>query len=239
MIRLLPIAAMTLAGCYAKPSPLIIHLANTHYVSREDFAADLRCQGETIPDAELDSRYAAFLDAVERLQNEQAWHLRELIRQHGIQRVFVEGVTEANVATFRAKVEELADFDFDAVYRRMTADDTDFADRALAIVEMDAFQSHRLQLGVVGQLLMAGDKIEVAPLDDEALMAAADPQANGWKFDGPANDAREAAMAKRLLGGGRVAGCILGSAHDLAGELTAANPRAEYRRVEGERGGER
>lgn len=230
--------ALLLAGCHAEPSPLIIHLANTHFVSRDDFGADLRAQNDSIPEADIEARYAAFLDAVERLQNDQAWHLRELIRQHGIRQVFVEGVTEANVAAFRGKAEELADFDFDAVYRRMTADDTEFADRALAIVEMDAFQSHKLQLGAVGQLLMAGD-VDVLPLDDEALMDAADPTKNGWQFDGPENAAREAAMVRKLLAGGPVVVAVLGSGHDLADEIKAANPQAEYRRIDVEYGGER
>ena len=68
--------------------------------------------------------------------------------------------------------------------------------------------------------LMTGE-VDVMPLDDEAAMQAADPQANGWRFDGPENDAREAAMAERLTKAGPVAVCILGKNHDIADDVKA------------------
>ena len=51
---------------------------------------------------------------------------------------------------------------------------------------------------------------------------AADPAKLGWRFNGPENAAREAAMARRLIQAGPVAVAVLGQAHDLADEIKAA-----------------
>ncbi len=65
-------------------------------------------------------------------------------------------------------------------------------------------------------------------------MEAADPSRNRFRFDGPANAARERKMARRLLVGGSVVVMVLGGGHDLADEISALNPRAMYQRVEPE-----
>lgn len=58
---LLSLAVILAAGCSHQPPRTIYHLTNWHYVSRDDFAADLRSHSdETIPDAEIDQRYTAF-----------------------------------------------------------------------------------------------------------------------------------------------------------------------------------
>lgn len=94
-----------LAGCSRQPPPQrIVHILNYHYVSRDDFTADLRDQDPDVSDAEIGERYAAFLNDVEMVQNEQAVILRGLIREHGIRHVFVEGVTDENATRFRTAV---------------------------------------------------------------------------------------------------------------------------------------
>ena len=106
----------------------------------------------------------------------------------------------------------------------------------LLFLEIERLRDIRLQLGAVGQLLIAGEAVDVMPLDDAELQAAADPvQADGSvRFDQAANDRRERAMVERLLKAGSVAIVILGRDHDLGDEIRAADGRAVYRRVEAE-----
>ena len=110
------------------------------------------------------------------------------------------------------------------------------AESVLLFLEVERLRDIRLQLGAVGQLLLAGEALEVLPLDDAELQAAADPvKADGSvRFDQAANDRRERAMVKRLLKAGPVAIVILGRDHDLGDEIRAADGRAVYRRVEAE-----
>lgn len=235
-IDLAAIVLITLAsdGCHAQPSPLVIILADQHYVSRDDFASDLRSQDEPISDAEIDRQYAAFLNTVESVQVEQAAMLRGLMREHGIRQVFVEGVTESNVAAFRQAVYDLRGFDFDRLHERLIDESFDSDERAALQDTINTLRARRLELGAVAQLMLADEPIDVAPLDDDATLAAADPQANGWQFEGPANDAREAAMAGRLIEAGPVAVAIVGQGHDLRPEIKAAcaGCRVDVRRAE-------
>lgn len=225
-----PVALLLLlvAGCEPAPKspagPLIIIVANVSFVSRDDFIADLAdARGGPASDEESDDlQFAAFLDDVEDIQREQVTILRDLIAEHGIKAVYLEGVTDANVDLFRSRVKELAEIDATALELALHNTD-DFGERAAAMVSLEAYERDILETGAVGQLVMTGE-IEVLPLDDEALMDAADPTKNGWRFDGADNDAREAAMVKRLLAGGPVVVVVLGQAHDLRSELVAACP---------------
>lgn len=140
-------AAFTLTGCHAQPSPLVIILADQHYVSRDDFAADLRSQDETISAAEIDRQFAAFLDTVESVQVEQAATLRGLMREHGIRQVFVEGVTESNVGAFRQAVDDLRLIDFDRLHGRLKDETLDADGRAALQDAVATLRGRRLELG--------------------------------------------------------------------------------------------
>ena len=76
--------------------------------------------------------------------------------------------------------------------------------------------------------------MDVRPLDDAELQAAADPvRPDGTvQFDQAANQRREEAMVGKLLAAGPAAIVILGRDHDLGSEIKAANPRARYGRIE-------
>jgi hypothetical protein len=102
-----------IAGCShpatkAEPPKRLFHIRNTHFVTAEDFAADMRSQlKESVSDDTLNGWYDTFLDDVESLQDEQTAMLRDLIHEHGVQAVFLEGVTDDNVEAFREKVRQL------------------------------------------------------------------------------------------------------------------------------------
>lgn len=78
-------------GCASAPAtpagPLIIILADHHFVSREDFAADLACaRGSPASEESIDLQYAAFLDDVEDPLNSghhQPRHRRGRAREGG------------------------------------------------------------------------------------------------------------------------------------------------------------
>lgn len=88
--------------------PHIIIVANVSFVSRDDFIADLTdARGGPASEESDDIQFAAFLDDVEDIQREQVTILRDLIAEHDIQAVYLEGVTDENVEVFRARVKEL------------------------------------------------------------------------------------------------------------------------------------
>lgn len=215
---LTPFTVLLLATGCGHPPAKIIHIANYHFVARDDFAADLRDQSADITDAEIDQQYAEFLDDVETVQNEQIAILRGLIREHGIKAVFMEGVTDENVAKFRATAKELPELDLPELHRQMKETE-DFAEQALLLVTIDEHRAKLLELGAVGHLMRTGELDDVLPLDDAYLMKAANPVKNGFRFDGEANEKRERAMARRLTDGGPVAVVILGGGHDLSKDL--------------------
>lgn len=165
---------LSLAGCSRQPQGQIIHLCDWHFVSREDFAADLRDQSrEPISDVEIDRQYAAFLNTVESVQVEQAAILRGLMREHGIRQVFVEGLTNEKVAAFRQAVYDLRGFDFDRLHERLIDESLDSEERAALQDAINTLRTHRLELGAVAQLILADEPIDVAPLDDPKLMELA------------------------------------------------------------------
>ncbi|HJT35113.1 MAG TPA: hypothetical protein VJ783_24005 [Pirellulales bacterium] len=75
------------------------------------------------------------------------------------------------------------------------------------------------------------DGLLAVPAEDGEAYASADPfKGDRLTFGGPANDAREAAIVRRLLRAGPLAIVVLGGAHDLSDEIRAAGD-AEYLRV--------
>ena len=64
---------------------------------------------------------------------------------------------------------------------------------------------------------------------------AADPTKNGFRFEGPENQAREVAMVRRLLASIEpVKVVVLGADHDLGNEIKAVCPSCRYERIEPE-----
>lgn len=221
------------AGSSQPPPQRIIHVVDWHYVSREEFAADLRSQADSsMGDAELEERYAAFLADVEQVQQEQVRILRSLTRAHRIRQVYKEGVTEENLDRFREAVQAPSVADNADLERRLSNAE-DYGEQALLVVTLDELQTTRLKIGAVGRIMMT-EPLDVLPLDDPALLNAADPTARGFRFDTAANAAREYDMARRLAAGGPVVVVILGGAHDLREELHSLNPRIDYVRIEPE-----
>ncbi len=231
------VAILLLAGCSRQPVPTIIHVVDYHFVPRDDFTANLRDQTfHQIKDGEIDRQYAEFLDTVESVQVEQAAILRRLMQEHGVRQVFIELLTAEKVAAFRQSVDDLRQVDFDQVHQHVKNESFDSDARAALQESINTLRCRRLELGAVGQLMLANEPIDIAPLDDARMLQNADPEENGFRFGGEGNAKRERAWVKRLLVAGPVVVCIVGGGHDLESEVKAQNPRARYLRIETEAG---
>lgn len=228
-VLMLAVLIVAVTGCSRQP-PTIIHLCDYHFVSRDDFSADLRAQDVSLNEAEIGRRYAEFLDSVESVQVDQVATLRCLIRQHGIRHVFKEGVTGENVDAFRRTVDEFVEVDLPAMHESLKNTE-DTTEQILLLVTIEDLRGKRLQLGAIGQLMLTGELKGVEPLDNAGLMEAADPTKNGLRFNGPENTAREKERARRLVNAGPVSVVILGAAHNLEPEIKRLNPAATYQRI--------
>jgi len=203
-------------GCADNPVR-IIHVQNWHWIPRESFATELRDRTPELTDAEIDALYAGFLDDVEELQHEQVEVLRGLIQTSGIKSVFYEGVTPENHETYLTAVRRARKLQ-SVVAEAAELDSPELIDEAKRLQAQ--FRETLLQLGAVGRLLVSGELSDVSPLDEAGLLHAADPVQGGRiAFDATADEAREDAMARRLMGAGPVAVVVLGGAHDLSDNL--------------------
>lgn len=232
-------------GSDEQPLHRIIHIADWHYVDREDYAADLRSlSDEPISDEDIDRRFAELLGEVDRVQVQQMAVLRWLIKHFGLKQVHLEGLTKPDQLIFNAKVEglrvvgkELSDLRQE--HRELFADsEPDVPTRRIidGIQKLEK-QYHRdiLQLGAAGRLVLSGELEGVLPLEDEKAHQAARPIAEDGtvSFDQEKIEDREDSQARLLLNGGHLSIIILGGAHDLSDNLDRlSDGKAEYIRVE-------
>lgn len=186
-----------------RPTHRIIHIADLHAVSFDDLAADLRDQDPTVSEDDIRAEHDRVIAAVRRVQRSQCKLLRWLSKYNGVRVVHLEGLTDADLPAYRRLV------------------------RALGTYGPDAMP---VELGAVGQAMLAG-YIDVAAAEDEAAYRAADPFAGDEvRFGGPANDAREAAIVRRLVASGPLSVVVLGGRHFLSQQVRAIGD-CEYLRV--------
>jgi len=127
------------------PTHRIIHVANIHVVDFDDFVLDVRDEyGDTVTDAEIAADYEEWLAITRRVQASQRALLRGLIRDHGADRVYCEGLTDADMPAYGAII------------------------RALSNGARDPSTPALMRLGAAGQLLIVGELREVLPAEDEA-----------------------------------------------------------------------
>jgi hypothetical protein len=247
LLRGLPgVAQVKVSPASGKPARRLVHLLDWHFVPRELLAVDfLAATGHAMTDADYDQH----LDDVEAVQREHTATLAALTSRHGLRRVFVEGLTEADLAGLPAKLAalreaqsqqaELASQLAEARTRHATGGLTEHL-ALLLVIETDilgmpaAHRRDRLRLGAAFALHLAGRLDAVAPLDDAGLLEAANPvQADGTiRLNTVANDRREDAMVSNALKAGPVAVIVCGGSHDLAAAVRRiAGQDCEYARV--------
>ena len=235
-------AGLLVVGCSGSiaqpPERKVFHVCDWHYVAKELFAADLRSTpGQSYSDEEIEKLYAAHLDDVEAVQNEQVELIKELIREHQLQHVWVEGLTANDKPAFlelvkQAKAVEIKQVpllrerlrEVEGILRGMNQTGTGDYQKMKAIQTrtqslLTEQRERMLQVGAAGKLLMAGELADVVPLDDDETLAAAHPvKADGTvQLEPEKIEAREAAMVTRLATADEpVSVIVLGTAHELA-----------------------
>jgi hypothetical protein len=230
-----------------RPTQRIIQLVDWHFVPPALFAQDMRAASPApLTDADVAGLYAQHLRTVEAVQAEQLAVLRHLAREHGLKRVFVEGLTPEGERAYRIHAEALVAWERDELpgLRQEVAEAENLAKKQGAAGELakaiaaqtrdmiEAQQHDLLNLGAPARLLAAGELAEVLALDEDGALEGAAPRTASRKLRLPpaAMKAHEDAMVKRLAGH-PLAVVVLGGAHDLSASVKALAPGAEYLRV--------
>lgn len=181
-----------------RPICRIIHIADYHFVPRDDLTAHLRDKDPDVTDAHIDAEYQRMLTKVRRVQANQLRLISWLAKEHGVRVVHLEGLTAANRTHYSGLISLASQGGLD----------------------------DKMRLGAAGQAIMAGAINDVAPAEDEGAYHLADPTAALAKgggvlgtIGGPGNDAREESMVRRLAAGGPLVVVVLEAAHDLSRQV--------------------
>tara|TARA_R110002095_G_scaffold213886_1_gene205133 strand:+ start:43 stop:822 length:780 start_codon:yes stop_codon:yes gene_type:complete len=207
-LRKLPnVHSVTSTPIKTKPKQIIIHLLNWHYISKEDFAADL--SGGKLSEADIEKRYLHFLNDVEAVQKEQKQILRYLIKHQNIQSVYLEGLTEKNLSAFNSFIKTLREFEVPE------------GDGALDLFLKEQYRRDCLQMGAAAQLMSSKELKSVLPLENAEVFEAANPVGKDGKvrIDEDAEEKREDEMVKILMKGKGMSVIVLGGGHDLTDNL--------------------
>ena len=208
--KLTSVHSVTFTPIKTKPKQIIIHLLNWHFISQDDYAADISdVEGKPIQEEELEKRYTEFLDEVEAVQKEQKQILRHLIKRHKIQSVYIEGLTEKNLSAFNKFIKTLREFEVPK------------GNDGFDLYLKEHFRRDLLQMGVAAQLLISNELKAVLPLENAEAFESANPITKDGKiqFDEAADQRREDAMVKILQKEKGLSVILLGGDHDLSDNL--------------------
>ncbi|QDT24414.1 hypothetical protein [Gimesia chilikensis] len=208
--KLPSVHSVTSTPTKSKPKQIVIHLLNWHFVSKEDYAADISdlSDGKMTED-EIDKRYFEFLNDVEAVQKEQKQILRYLIKHHKVRSVYMEGLTEKNLSAFNRFIKTLREFEVPD------------GDGAFDLFLKEQYRRDCLQMGAAAQLQTQGLLESVLPLENAEAFEAANPFGTDGKirFDEAAEEKREDVMVKILMKGQGIKVIVLGGGHDLSNNL--------------------
>ncbi len=214
---------LTPSTASAEPTA-VIHILNWHYVSRDDFAADLQTStGKPLTEEQIDKEYLSFLDDVKAIQKEQMELLRKLIKKHDLKAVYIEGLSEKNHKGTLKFINTMKNYE---ATREPSDDPID------QLIEAQ-HQMNILEAGAAARLVMSGELKTLLPAEDSKAMEAANPVRGDGSvmFDKKADEAREDAIVKNLMKADRVAVIILGGGHDLTDNIKRAGGGCKYEQV--------
>ena len=219
----------------AKPRQRIVHFLDWHFVDR--FLLEM---------LDFRTEWGPSLLEVEAVQLDQAAAFECLARHHGLKRVLIEGLTEADMPALPDKVARLREAEQHqpalkarlAEAKQLVRDFPEDSEKhrkavALELEIAGMLADHRadmLKMGAGVRLLMSGRLDAVLPLDDAKLLDEADPRM-ARRDHAAAVARREVAMVKNALAAGPTAVIICGGAHDLAEAIRAEGGDIEYVRV--------
>lgn len=214
------VANVTRHGPAEQPTHRIIHFCNWHLVDPQEYAADLHSQSDDpLTNDELNRYQTQLVDEVSVLQVQQVQLLTQLIDNHGVNQVHLEGFCIGQEASFKRIIGEWTETE-----RRLAelkAGVADFGDDerakpiAAKIQEIeDGLNLEKAHYGAAGQLWHDGFLEKVLPCEDERLLDAAKPiAADGtYREDAEAIEAREDFIVRTLLESGPVSYAIHGKA---------------------------
>ena len=222
-----------------KPTHRIVHLRDWHFINRDAFGVDAQNSSENeLTEEEISHHYGHFLLQVDAIQTEQLAILRRLIKDHGLKRIFVEGLSADEMPNYLERVAIFRDLEQNQIPKLRKQLDEARALKAKDIeqqaMEMLDEQGVRLlHIGAAGRLLVAGEIDEVLPLEDSVLHEQADPiTGNKINFNMDKVKAREDAQVKAVLDKGPFGLVILGGSHDLSDSVRRLTQgRCEYIQV--------
>lgn len=224
MARLiLPLILLFPLPTHAEPTN-IIHILNWHYISRDDFAADLKTStDEQLTDDQINKEYISFLDGVRTIQKQQMKLLRSLIKKYNLKAVYVEGLTEKNHKGILEFLETM---------KRYEQTKKPSEDRFDRLIEAQ-HQLDLLHVGAAPRLVMSGELKTVLPAEDSRAMESANPVKPDGSvvYDLKAAISREDAIARNLLKADGVVVIILGGGHDLTDNIKRVGGRCQYERI--------
>lgn len=208
----------------------IIQVVGFHYVSPEDFAADLRDQDSGITQEEIDKSYREFLNDLKKEIRGQMLLLKGLIHQHNLKAVYVEGVTDQNHKAVLRFIKVLKGYEADKLEQPESAFDK-------LVAEQNKID--RLELGAAGQLVLSGDLQTILPAEEAKAYEGANPLKSGGpsdfskkiEFDRQANERREDAIVRNLMKADGVAVITLGMAHNLHDNMKRLGVTSRYVRT--------
>ena len=213
------VATVSIVPAKSERKRRIVQICNWHMIPHELFATAMQADGKTA--AEIDKFYSQHLDEVESVQDEQRSLMPFLVNELHIKAVDIEGLMLNDVEAFKKRAAK--------VKRARVSDSDDPIDLLFAgIVRRD-----KLMLGIAGQMSADG-KLEVLPSEDRKAFEAANPvEADGTvNLDCVNNESRESAIVRNMLQAGPVSFIVLGSAHNLADNVSDG---CEYVRIETKR----
>lgn len=176
--------------------PAIVHVLNWHWVPKDAFG-----KAEGLSGAELDREYNRAMATAAAVHRSV---LRILDDQPA---VYLEGLTDANRPIVAAELRALK-----PLHRELATFDPTEGDAA-----RDLIAEHRqslLRLGAAAELQLDGKRIKLLPaegIEHEAWKAA--------PLSDEANQAREAAIVKRITKRDKPAVLVLGGGHDLSAAI--------------------
>jgi hypothetical protein len=196
----------------AEPKRRIIHLLNWHFVKLEQFGVDVNgLRNEPLSEDELFDEFQSFRDDVQAVQDEQEGLLLDLIRKHGLQKLYCEGLTDEKIDEYQTFLSTLktrgkrigkGDSDIDLLIRWENTNDL-------------------LMVGTPGKLLMSGELKQVLPTETQKSLkenAPFDSQGN-VKLDPIQIEKREDVIVGHLLKADLVVVVVLGGSHDLSNNI--------------------
>lgn len=122
----------------------LVHILDWHYVPKDLYGVDYGLVGD-----ELDAKYAAFLDDVEKVRDEQVKLLRRLVKDHGLKTIFSEGLSKGDMPEYHKMMKALKGGE-----------------------KNPALRAYWLEVGSPGSLFW---EAEILPLDDAAALEAGNP----------------------------------------------------------------